>query len=69
MLLGIYIYQAGWLSYIWTWGAAAVLLIEVILLSLQVRSEEKRLTQDFGEAYLAYKKRTGRYLPFPICRL
>ena len=67
MLLGIYIYQAGWLSYIWTWGAAAVLLVEVILLTLQVRSEEKRLEEDFGEAYLSYKNRTGRYLPFPVC--
>ncbi len=68
MLLGIYLYHAGWVGFIWTWVAMAVFLVEVILLTLQVRSEEKRLEKDFGETYLAYKKRTGRYLPFPLCR-
>lgn len=67
MLLGIYIYHAGWVSFIWSWIAGAIFLVEVILLTLQVRSEEKRLEKDFGEAYLNYKKRTGRYLPFPLC--
>ena len=32
------------------------------LMSLQVRSEEKRLEADFGEEYLAYKKTTGRFV-------
>ena len=35
---------------------------EVILLTLQVRSEEKRLEADFGEEYLDYKRRVPRYL-------
>ena len=38
-------------------------LAEVILLTLQVRSEEKRLEKDFGQEYLDYKKRVGRYFP------
>ena len=32
-----------------------------VLMSLQVRSEEKRLEADFGQEYLDYKKRTGRF--------
>ena len=34
------------------------------LMMLQVRSEEKRLEADFGEEYLEYKKRTGRFFTF-----
>ena len=44
------------------------IFVQAILLTLQVRSEEKRLAKDFGEAYLNYKKRTGRYVSFPLCR-
>ena len=68
MLLGIYLYDFGWLIYLWAWWPIAVFLVQAILLTLQVRSEEKRLEKDFGEAYLTYKRRTGRYLPFPVCR-
>lgn len=64
MLLGIYIYDIAWLIYLWAWWPLAVFLVQAILLTLQVRSEEKRLEKDFGDAYLAYKKRTGRYLTF-----
>ena len=50
----------------WLWSVLPLLIVlaEVILLTLQVRSEEKRLTQDFGQEYLDYKKRVGRYSPF-----
>ena len=40
-----------------------IVLAEVVLLTLQVRSEEKRLEKDFGQEYLDYKKRVGRYFP------
>ena len=66
MLLGVYIYDVGVLLYLWSWWPLIVFAAEVILLTLQVHSEEKRLEKDFGEEYLAYKKRTGRYLPFVI---
>ena len=38
----------------WLWSVLPLLIVlaEVILLTLQVRSEEKRLTQDFGQEYL-----------------
>jgi protein-S-isoprenylcysteine O-methyltransferase Ste14 len=32
------------------------------LMMFQVCSEEKRLEADFGEEYLEYKERTGRFI-------
>ncbi len=63
MLVGVYVYDIGVLLFLWTLWPLAVFLVEAVLLTLQVRSEEKRLEKDFGEEYLAYKKRTGRYFP------
>lgn len=62
MLLGIYMYDLGMLVWLQSWWPLLVLAVEVVLLTLQVRSEEKRLEADFGEAYLAYKRRVPRYL-------
>ena len=52
-------------SYLCPWSALPLLIVlaEVILLTLQVCSEEKRLAQDFGQEYIDYKKRVGRYFP------
>ena len=61
MLVGIYLYDAGVLIWLWKALPLLIFLAEVILLTLQVRSEEKRLEQDFGQEYLDYKKRVGRY--------
>lgn len=66
MLLGIYIYDAGVLLFLWSWLPLLVFAVEVLLLSLQVRSEEKRLKADFGENYLHYQQQVGRYLPFRL---
>ncbi len=63
MLVGIYIYDVGILVWLWSVLPLLVFLIEVIFLTLQVRSEEKRLENDFGQEYLDYKKRVGRYFP------
>ena len=61
MLVGIYIFDAGILVWLWSIWPLAIFLVEVILLTLQVRSEEKRLERDFGFEYLNYKQRVGRY--------
>ena len=61
MLVGIYIYDAGVLVWLWSIWPLAIFLLEVILLTLQVLSEEKRLERDFGLEYLNYKQRVGRY--------
>jgi len=61
MLVGIYLYDTGVLVWLWSVWPLLIVLIEVILLTLQVYSEEKRLEKDFGQDYLDYKKRVGRY--------
>ena len=61
MLLGIYIYDLGVLVWLQSGWPLAVFAIELILLTLQVRSEEQRLEADFGEEYRAYKQRVPRY--------
>ena len=61
MLVGIYIYDAGILVWLWSLWPILIVLIEVILLTIQVRSEEKRLEQDFGQDYVDYKQRVSRY--------
>jgi protein-S-isoprenylcysteine O-methyltransferase Ste14 len=63
MLVGIYIYDVGVLVWLWSVLPILIFLVEVILLTMQVRSEEKRLENDFGQEYLDYKKRVGRYFP------
>lgn len=62
MLLGIYIYDIGILIWLFSWWSLLVFAVEVILLTLQVRSEEKRLEADFGDEYREYKKQVPRYL-------
>ena len=61
MLVGIYLYDIGVLVWLWSALPLLVFLVEVFLLTLQVRSEEKRLEKDFGQEYLDYKQRVGRY--------
>ena len=61
MLVGIYLYDIGILIWLWAVMPLLVFAVEVMLLTLQVRSEEKRLEQDFGQEYLDYKQRVGRY--------
>ena len=56
------IFYIGVLLWLMSWWPLAVFAVEVLLLTLQVRSEEKRLEADFGDEYLEYKKRVPRYL-------
>ena len=62
MLSGTYLYYMGVLAALWNWWALLVFVAVVIAMSRQVRSEEKRLEADFGQEYLDYKKRTGRFI-------
>ena len=66
MLTGSFVYYAGVCVGLWTWQALLVFVAFVIIMLLQVRSEEKRLRKDFGEEYEAYCRRTGRFWPFPL---
>ena len=62
MLVGIYVFDLGVLLWLMSWWAWVVFVVEVFFLTLQVRSEEKRLAADFGEEYLHYKENVPRYL-------
>ena len=65
MLLGVYIFDIGVMLWLLSWWPLVVFAAEVLLLTLQVRSEEKRLEADFGEEYHAYKHAVPRYLIRP----
>lgn len=62
MLSGTYLYYIGVLIALWSWWALLVFAVVATVMMLQVRSEEKRLEADFGQEYLDYKKRTGRFI-------
>jgi protein-S-isoprenylcysteine O-methyltransferase Ste14 len=66
MLTGSFVYYAGVCLWLWTWQALLVFVAFIVIMLLQVRSEEKRLSKDFGEEYEAYCRRTGRFWPFPL---
>lgn len=63
MLTGSFIYFAGVCVWLWAWPALLVYIAFIVIMLLQVRSEEKRLHRDFGEEYEAYCRRTGRFWP------
>lgn len=63
MLLGVFIYHIGVLIALLSFGALVVFIFEVIIMNIQVKREEQRLRNDFGEEYLEYMKRTYRFLP------
>lgn len=64
MLSGTFVYLIGICTWLWTWQALAVFAIFVVIMLVQVRTEETRLRRDFGEEYENYCSRTGRFLPF-----
>ena len=63
MLTGSFIYYAGVCVCLWRWPALLVFVGFIVIMMLQVLSEEKRLRRDFGEEYEAYCKQTGRFWP------
>ena len=70
MLSGTYLYYIGVLIALWSGWALLVFAVVATVMMLQVRSEEKRLQADFGQEYLDYKKRTGRFFTLrPIDRV
>ena len=64
MLTGTFVYLSGACVWLWTWQSVAVFAVFIVIMLVQVRTEEKRLRNDFGEEYEAYCRRTGRFLPF-----
>ena len=64
MLTGSFVYYAGVYVLLWTWQALLVFAAVIVIMLVQVHTEEKRLRNDFGDEYEAYCRRTGRFLPF-----
>ena len=63
MLSGIFLYLIGIGLWLWTWQSALFFILFVLVMSVQVATEERRLRRDFGEEYEAYCRRTGRFWP------
>jgi len=42
---------------------ALIIIIFLLIYTLQINSEEKKLAEIFGEKYLTYKKNVGRWIP------
>ena len=64
MLTGIFVYLIGCCILLGTWQSVVVFLIFVVIMLVQVRTEEERLRRDFGEEYEEYCKKVGRFWPF-----
>ena len=64
MLLGVFIYYVGLVICLGSWRSFTIFLAFFAAMMAQVHSEEKRLEEDFGEAYLEYKKKTKKLIPF-----
>lgn len=63
MLLGVFIYHYGVLMVFLSFGAAIVFIIEVLIMTVQVKKEEQRLKADFGKDYDEYVGNSNRFLP------
>ncbi|MBP5364576.1 MAG: isoprenylcysteine carboxylmethyltransferase family protein [Bacteroidales bacterium] len=64
MLTGTFVYLSGICVGLWTWQSVAVFAGFVVIMLIQVSTEERRLRRDFGDEYEVYCRRTGRFLPF-----
>ena len=63
MLTGVFLYLIGIYIWLWKWQAALIFVLFVIIMSVQVYTEEKRLRRDFGKEYEDYCRHTGRFFP------
>lgn len=64
MLLGVFIYYLGLVIFLHSWQAIMIFVLYFAIMMVQVSREEKRLEQDFGEAYTEYKKSTKKLIPY-----
>ena len=63
MLSGTFLYLIGICLWLWRWPSWLCFAIFVIIMLIQVHTEEKRLLNDFGDEYRDYCQRTGRFFP------
>jgi len=64
MMLGFFLYLAGWAALFNRAGSWITAIILTILLLLEIKFiEEKELEQRFGDTYREYKKKTPFFIP------
>ena len=63
MLLGVFIYHIGVFIALLSIGAIIVFIIEILIMNVQVRKEEQRLMNDFGNDYREYVGNSNRFMP------
>ena len=61
MLTGTLTYLAGWVVWLWRWQTCAVWVAFFVIMFIQVLSEERRLSRDFGEEYEDYCRLRRRF--------
>ena len=64
MLLGVFIYYIGLLIFLASWKAVIVFVLYFVIMMVQVSREEKRLEEDFGDAYKEYCAGTKKLIPY-----
>ena len=64
MLLGILLYYTGILLFLHSWKPVVIFAVFFLIMMFQVSKEERRLEDDFGDAYTEYKKTTKKIIPF-----
>ena len=64
MLLGVFLFYIGILVYLRSWQALLIFAVFFVIMMVQVEREEKRLEEDFGEAYREYKRKTSKLIPY-----
>ena len=52
------------LNIINSWIAIIIIIVSAIFLHYRILGEEKRLTQQYGDSFLEYKKKVSRYFLF-----
>ena len=63
-LLMIYLFSIGNCLVIGSWIAFITFSVSIILGHFRILGEEKRLTEQYGELFLKYKKKVSRYFIF-----
>jgi protein-S-isoprenylcysteine O-methyltransferase Ste14 len=64
MILGFFLYLAGWTALFNRMGSWAAAIVLMVLLVLEIKFvEEKELEQRFGDVYREYKKKTPFFIP------
>lgn len=63
-VITLFLVSLGTSLMIGSWTAVIVVVISIIFFHFRILGEEKRLTEQYGDSYLGYKKKVPRYFLF-----